>query len=255
MYSLLILDQLEQDAELSLSELSRAVGIHKSRTLRLCGTMERMGYIIRRNDDAKFILGPRLLSLGKAFERQNPLLQTLRPELRELSRELDENISFQVIDGERRLFLCTANRPHTVRYLSPEGAEGKFPYGASSKVLLAWGPAELREQILSEAPYPRYTEYTVTTQSELLRSISETLKQGYAISREERTYGTAALAVPVFSEGEKLLGSLSISTTVNRCSAAMIERVLPRLRKTADFISSMTGGAEKSEPVILRKDD
>ena len=254
MSSLQILDYLETEGAASLADLSEGLSLVKSRVLRLCGTMEQMGYLRRRTEDAKWVLGSRVLSLGRAFERQNPLLVLLRPEMERISRELDENVVFQVIRGERRLCLCAINRVARDRYITPEGGESKLFYGAAGKVLLAWGPPELRVRIFEQAPYPRYTEKSNVTAEDLMRGIEETLERGYATSFEERTYGTAALAVPVFGAEGALLGALSIPSTVAHLTPGFIERAVPVLQKSAAWIESMKNGAEKLVPVRPRKD-
>ena len=254
MTSLQILDFLETEGSASLADLSESLSLVKSRVLRLCGTMERMGYLRRRSEDAKWVLGSRVLSLGRAFERQNPLLGLLRPEMERISHELDENVIFQVIRGEQRLCLCAINRVPRERYLTPEGGESKLYYGAAGKVLLAWGPPELRARIFKLAPYPRFTEKSNVTAEDLLHGIEKTLERGYATSYEERTYGTAALSVPVFGAEGALLGALSVPTTVVRMTADFIERAVPVLEKCASWIESMKNGAEKLVPVRPRKD-
>lgn len=254
LYSLQALDYLETEGAASLNDLSTALSINKSRVLRLCGTLEQMGYLRRRAEDAKWVLGSRLLSLGKAFERQNPLLQVLRPEMLELSQQLDENVVFQVIRGERRLCLCAVNRVQRQRYFTPEGSEARLHYGAAAKVLLAWGPPELRARIYEQAPYPRYTEHTRTTAEELMADIEKAAAEGWAASSEERTYGSAALAVPVFGAEGALLGALSIPTTSQRLTPEFMQRALPLLKQSAEFIRSTQAGAQKFVPVVPRRD-
>lgn len=252
--SLSILDHLETEDSASLTELAEALDIHKSRVMRICGTMEQMGYIRRRQTDARYTLGPRVLSLGKAFERQNPLLQVVREQIQKISVALDENLLFQTLRDGKRLAVVAVSRAKRSRYMTPEGSEAKITYGASGKVFLSWGPPELRAEILAEAPYPRYTEHTRTTADELLHDISETISRGYATSYEERTYGTAALAVPVFGEGGRLLGSLSIASTTERLTPELIDRALPMLRDAAATVQSMVSGSEKFVIVRPRRD-
>ena len=254
MFSLQILDYLETEGAASLADLSESLSLVKSRVLRLCGTMEQMGYLRRRAEDAKWVLGSRVLSLGRAFERQNPLLGLLRPEMEKISHELDENVLFQVIRGERRLCLCAISRVGRERYLTPEGGESNLFYGAAGKVLLAWGPPELRAKIFDQAPYPRYTEKSNVTAENLMHAIEATLARGYATSFEERTYGTAALAVPVFGAEGALLGALSVPTTAARLTPEFIKQAVPVLQKSAAWIESMKNGAEKLVPVRPRRD-
>ena len=121
-------------------------------------------------------------------------------------------------------------------------------------MLLAWGPPELRARIYEQAPYPRYTEHTRTTAEELMADIEKAAAEGWAASCEERTYGSAALAVPVFGAEGALLGALSIPTTAQHLTPEFMQRALPLLKKSAEFIRSTQAGAQKFVPVKPRRD-
>ena len=242
MYSLQILDYIEKnECRASLAKICREIGINKSRIMRLCGTMEHMGYLIHLREEGVYSLGPRLLSLGKSFERCNSLIRTVRPVLEEMVAELEETVSFQVIMDDRRVCISAVESPHPVRYNMIEGSEGEFPYGASSKVLLAWGPTELRAKVFSRAPYTRYTPNTITTEAELHTSIEKTRSQGYILSFEDRSLGSAALAVPVFGDGGVLAGAICVSAVLSRMSEAFIEKAIPYATRKASELSQTLG--------------
>ena len=71
-------------SKLSLKELSEKTGLYKSRILRLCGTLMTHGFLIR-SDEAVYSLGPKLMMLGKVYERTNSLVSLARPVLHELA--------------------------------------------------------------------------------------------------------------------------------------------------------------------------
>jgi len=241
-FSLQILDYLEKhESPASLAEICKAIGIHKSRIMRLCGTMEHMGYILHLREEGVYALGPRLLSLGKAFERSNPLIQIVRPVLQLMVSELKETTSFQIVRDDKRLCLCAVESPYPVRYSMIEGSEGDFPYGASSKVLLAWGPEDLRERVFSHAPYKRYTQNTITTEEELRKSIEQAHAQGYVISFEDHSLGSAALAVPVFRSGNTMAGAICVSAVISRMSKDFMEQAIPYTIQKAAELSHMLG--------------
>src|SRR5690606_41903771 len=59
---------LSLHAALPISELSQLSGYHKTTVYRLMNSLERMGYIVRR-ESGIYTLGPRLLYLGKLYEQ------------------------------------------------------------------------------------------------------------------------------------------------------------------------------------------
>lgn len=254
MAGLEILDYLENHAQASLAELSRELTMNKSRLMRLCGTLEQLGYLIQRREDGCYVLGPRLLSLGRAFERYNPLIAIVRSQLKNLAAELNETVSFQVIRGTRRLCICSVECSHLSRYSTPEGGEASFPYGASSKVLLAWGPPELRQQVLAQAPYRRYTVCTPVTSEELTAAIELTRLQGYSISMEERTPETAAVAMPAFGRDGELLGAISVALLASQMEPAFLRHIVEEMKNTALALQSMVVHAPSFEPRRPRQD-
>ena len=242
-YSLRILDYLaKKDSHASLAELSREVGINKSRIMRLCGTMEHMGYMIHMREEGIYSLGPRLLSLGKAYERSNTLIKTIRPELVKMANDLQETVSFQILRNDKRLCICSVESPQPVRYSMIEGSEGEFPYGASSKVLLTWGSETLRNAVLAKAPFKKYTKNTLTTETELRECLAQVRKQGYLVSLEDKSLGSAALAVPVFSGAGMLVGTICVSAVLGRMSEDFMERAIPYTLKKAEELSKLLGG-------------
>ena len=73
-----------EEPELSLKQLSEKTGLYKSRIIRLCGTLAANGYVIRTTAGT-YKLGPKLMILGKVYERANPLTAVARPIMKDLS--------------------------------------------------------------------------------------------------------------------------------------------------------------------------
>ena len=68
-----------------------------------------------------------------------------------------------------------------------------------------------------------------------VRSVSET---GYAIIDEELEIGLRSLAVPINTEGSKVVVAMNVGVNANRVSKAQLRsRILPLLRKTAQRVS------------------
>src|SRR5262249_56213088 len=83
--ALTILDAFAADKpELTLAELAAATGFYKSTILRLFGSLERLGHLIREPTGA-FRLGPSLWRLGSIHRHGLNLVGAISPALRRLA--------------------------------------------------------------------------------------------------------------------------------------------------------------------------
>jgi DNA-binding IclR family transcriptional regulator len=87
-----ILEVFSSRAELTLNEISRRVGLNKSRTFRLLHTLGERGYIDRRADGSRYQLGVKpckrashvrrdIKQLARPFMLTLALVQSLAPKL------------------------------------------------------------------------------------------------------------------------------------------------------------------------------
>lgn len=85
-------------------------------------------------------LGPKLMTIGKIYERTSPLATISRPILRELSALTGESTKIFIIAGHKRLCLVREKGAHPLRYAINEGETMVLHAGSSGKVLLAYAP-------------------------------------------------------------------------------------------------------------------
>ena len=241
--SLDILDYLgEAERGVGLSELRRALGLNKSRVMRLCGTLCMKGYLVYDPELALYSLGPRLLTLGKAYERTASCLSIIRPVLSEVMEKLGETISFHVRRGDRRFCMCSAESRSQVRYIMPEGSESRYPFGSIWKVLLAFGGEELCEQVFAEAPFVPETPYSAVTREELEAVVSRTKALGYCRTDGDHNVGSMGISFPVFSADGKLRGVLCLSGVSDRMTDDAVEKAIPILREAAERLGRLIEG-------------
>ena len=206
--ALSILETFEEGREvLALSELSARTGLYKSTILRLCGSLERFGYLTR-GSDGRFRLGPGLWRLGSLYRKGFDLGEQIRPELRLLVDATEETASFYVREGDERICLYRLNSPRSVRHHLDEGVRLPLMGGATGRVLLAYGgePGDAYEAIRTD---------------------------GFCVSVGERDPEVAAVAVPVIEAGNSLRGALSVSGLVTRFDQSARQRALEVLGQSA----------------------
>ena len=87
-------------SELSLKEISVSLNLNKSTTFGLVNSLTTLGYLLQNEDNQKYSLGLKILSLTNAVKTNNILIRASRPYLEELSAKYRETVhSAQELNG------------------------------------------------------------------------------------------------------------------------------------------------------------
>jgi DNA-binding IclR family transcriptional regulator len=236
-----ILECFQVEPLLSLKKISEMTGLNKSRVIRLCGTLISKGYLGYDSEALHYKLGNRILPLSKAYEHSNDLISISRPLLRNLADQTGESASLFIVDGAQRLCLTREEGTFSIRYNILEGQRMVLYAGAGGKVLLAFGPEELRRKVLSRDHLRKLTPATISDPKRLEKELEAVRRQGYASSYGERDSGVAALAAPIWAHDGKVCAALSIAGPINRFSKVHNVRHLKFLLASAERLSRILG--------------
>ena len=184
---------------LSLHDLAIATGFYKSTILRLTVSLERFGYLRRREEDGRFELGPACARLASARGKTLEHAELLQGAVRELAKSSGETASFYVGDGDERVCAFRENSSQSIRHHVDVGDRLPMNRGAAGLVLLA---------------------YTGKKGAAFDRIRAE----GLALSLGDRDPDAAAISAPVFDASDKLLGALTISGLRSRFTSQAIQR-------------------------------
>ena len=228
--------------ELSLKQLSEKTGLYKSRILRLCGTLMAHGFLIRL-EGSLYRLGPKLMMLGKIYERSNSLISISRPILRELASITGESAKLFVIQGTKRICLVREKGTYPLGYHVEEGDSFELYAGAGGKALLAYTSREFRDQVLGEKVLQRLTPTTIVERSRLEEEFAAIRERGYASSNGEIFTEVAGMAAPVFDNENHVCATLAIAGPTQRFTEDRRQEMLANLLAAARRLSQLLGSA------------
>jgi DNA-binding IclR family transcriptional regulator len=215
-----LLDCFQERAGLSVKELAEATGLTRNRVMRLAGTLVHRGYLAFDADRKRYALGPKVLFLGKAFERDQSLVSLARPILRGLAAATGESASLYVREGLERVVLAREESTQAVRYTVLEGQRMEIYAGAGGKALLAHAPPTVVQRLLDKG-LPRLTENTLADPADLARDLEAIRERGYAVSLSERIQDVGAVAAPVFDDAGRVAGALGVAGPASRMAPLM----------------------------------
>jgi DNA-binding IclR family transcriptional regulator len=214
-HALKILEIFNQSTEpLSLSGITRQIGLPKSSVFRVLRTLEAAGYIERSGGD-RYTLSP-VMAAQIPNGLAHKLVQVASPFVRELNRELRETISVAYLFENHIEVVLTIPSPQKMQMSNVLG--GIIPPHASSlgKCIVAYQPESRRDRLLSTYGITRFTPKTIVDEVQINKEYRMVRERGYSTDIEETAVGGYCFAGPV-REGTKVIGAISISVPKMRC--------------------------------------
>lgn len=232
--ALAILDCLDSSKRgLNISELSRRLEIPKSSTHVIVVTLERLGYVERKPASLKYHLGLKAYGLGRGILKNLSVAEIAVPALRVLVDQLHLPAHLAVSDGDQGVYIQKVDAPGLIKIDTYIGRRMDLHCTGVGKAILAWGPAEAAEHVLSKEAYIRYTANTITSSRALRRELARARKVGYAVDDEEEELSVRCVAVPVFHPSGHFVAGLSVTGTTAQVPLDAIEGVAHRLQQAA----------------------
>jgi DNA-binding IclR family transcriptional regulator len=231
---------IAQETELSLNQISQQTGHYKSRIHRLCGTLTALGYLARTSR-SNYRLGPKVMVLGKAYERTNTLKLIAAPVMKELSKKTELSSTLWVINGTQCLCLARETGPARFVYAINEGDFEELYTTAAGRVLLAYSNPKLAKKVLESAHPERFTPHTMTDVHQIAAELSSIQKRGSAFNDQEREIGISAISVPVFDHEKKITAALALVGLAHRFRDDVYQKHCRELKAAAEQISYRLG--------------
>ena len=209
-----ILKCFETHDELSLSEISRMLALHKSTTFGLVSTLEAYRLLEQDQSSGKYRLGIELFRLGSKVNVD--LRSIVAPYLDKLVRICGETVNFVIPDGDSVVYLEKKESPHSMRIATALGQREPLYRTATGKAILAKLPLDTAKEILQRTKFERMTSNTLLSVEEVLQQLSVIRKCGYAVDNEELEYGLVCLGVAIMDSNNKPVGGISVSGPASR---------------------------------------
>jgi len=225
----------QEEPALTVSEIARRTGLHVATASRLVGELTAHGFL-GRDDDRRVRIGVRLWELAVRASPTLSLRDTAMPFMEGVHDVVGHHVQLGVLDGDEVLFLERLSAPNAV--INYTRIAGRLPLYASSSglVLLAHGPADLKERVLAGS-LTAYTPKTPATSPRLRAALSEVRRRGYAYCPgyvHEEALGAAA---PVRGADGRVVAALSVIVP----NDAAAQAVVPVVRTAARGVSRALG--------------
>ncbi len=204
-----MLDLLElfarQKTPLTLTALSRALGIPKSSMFNLLETLLARGAIYETHPRGGYYPTRRLFDLADQTMQGDSFLQLIHGELEALATGSGETVVVAVRDPQEPssiVYIDVLESQSPLRYSAKVGDRRPVYTTSSGKAILTTYAAEERQSILASLTYAPHRKTTITNARDMAASLEASLARGWCEDNAEYTPDVMGLAVPIrYGEG------------------------------------------------------
>jgi len=230
---------------LTLTEISRALGMSKSAAHALARTLVTGGYLRTVEPGPVYRPGMELVRLGEAASGSIQLARLCHPVLLELSRLTGLTTRAAISDDGYPVFVDRVDAPGTVRFHTPLGVRELPHTSAAGKAILAALPSEVAERIAAETSLPERTANSIQSLPDLLAELANVRERGYAVDDEEDALGVMCVAATFSDHAGQVAGALSATGLVGNLQARGLPALAADVRSAAARVTALLGGGER----------
>lgn len=239
--ALRILETLARASEpVGVTELAEALGTTKTRVHRHVRTLVQQGYVTQSPQTGRYLVGMRLVTLGRQVAESMDLSVAALPHLRDLRERLGQSCVLSQLEHDGARIMQTLPGRAAIEIGVKPGSILPFHNSAQGKLMLAHVAPEFRERVLAE-PMPATTPHTITNAAALSDEIDAIRARGWAVAANESAMGLNALAAPIFDESGAIVGALAIVDLVQFLPDQPAPEQLAAVTATAAAVSVALG--------------
>jgi len=218
----LLLDAMSRRDTSALKELAQDTATQSAKLHRYLTSLVRGGLVVQDPISRRYSLGPLAFQVGlRSIRSQNPLQTAMQMQVL-LRDRLDETTVLCVWSPQGPTVIRVEESSKPILMTIRVGALLPVLATATGLVFAAYLPQQITRELI-EAELPSQADHTgspLHTRKDVENELEAVRRQGYAVNNEYLMRGVSAVAIPVFSFQEQLIGVISVisrETITDRC--------------------------------------
>lgn len=228
-----------------MTEISKAIGVHKSTASRILATLESRSFVSRNESSSKYSLGMRLVEYARRKLDQIDVLSCARPHLEQLVRVTSETAHLALLDHREIVYIDKVDTPQTLMMRSRVGNRAPAHSTALGKAMLADLSDEALDALFDGHELPRLTSNTISDLHTLKEHLRRIMERGYAVDDEENENGIRCAAAPIRDFSGHIIAAMSVSGPTVRVSRQRLEEIGRLVADSAEGLSQALGHRQK----------
>ncbi|HBJ95460.1 MAG TPA: IclR family transcriptional regulator [Lentisphaeria bacterium] len=220
---------------LMMNEMN-ALELPSASLYRMLVTLNELGYIIRDDND-RYRLGRKLLTLGYSSMDEGALAEKAFGPMRELRDRTGETVMLGVLYGTEGVVIESVKSTRAVCVSVRIGHHYPLHTAAPAKAMLAYLPDEERKKILKSIAYTKFTENTIPDADAFERELKDIRKSGIAYDRGEELRELRCAGAPVLNASGYPVAAIWIGGPESRLDETTLCEYGAFVKETAEKIT------------------
>lgn len=233
---------------ISLAEIARRTGLHRSTGHHLLQTLVSLGYLRQDAATRGYELTAKLFKLTGRTWTPEQLGTVAAPIVAEVARATGEGASLAVYRSGVVTIVAKSDPEDPVRVAQDIGEARPINATAVAKAIVAFLPQPEVASLLARIKYERYTPKTLVTREALEAELRRVRVAGCATDDEEHIEGIRCLAAPVFTYSGQVVASLCVVGPKSRMTRQKLRALRAPLLAFAQTLSERLGVGPESGP-------
>ena len=213
-------------------DLAECTGIPLPSMYRYIALLRETGLLIG-DERGAYHLSARLISLARAAEAAESIIEVADPVMRELAMECGETVILVRLIARTPVCVHRVESAHHLRAAFEPGQPLPLDRGASSKVLLAGLTPQVRRDYLGQ-----FAKADPEGMGRLEAAVRLAAERGWAVSEQEIDRGVWAASAAV-TDGHSVVAALTVPSPLVRSPVDLQERLLGQVRRAAARLSDL----------------
>lgn len=222
----------------NLTEICNEVGIHKSKGYTILNTLMQFGFVQRDEDGKLYSLGPGLLPLGRKVLDNLDYKEAAQPFLETLARETGSPAFFGLRAGESIYVIGKQEGSSDIGITIRLGQRYPLTHGAHGKAMAAFLTESEIQKILAKEKLYFHGDPLRLNRARLEKELARCRKEGYAEDLGELNPNINAVAAPVFTSSDRLVGVIFLVGLFPKSAAKEFGRMVA---EKARLLSAILG--------------
>ncbi len=226
----------------TISDVCKEMETNSNMAFRMLNTLSSAGYMTRDEVSGGYRISLKSLLLSRSALLSLEIRRITMPYLELLWNQFPKANANLGVRYEDAILLIdridTQSLPRT--YFTP-GKELPFYCSAIGKVLTAFRSDAEIDALIAKTEFKAYTAHTLTSADAIKKEFAIVREEGVGRDREEFVTNDNCSASPIRDAKGNVIAAISLSALVTNMSQQEIEDAVPKVKETADRISSLIG--------------
>lgn len=217
---------------LTARDLAESTGIPLPSMYRYIALLRETGLLVG-DDHGSYHLSARLISLARAAEAAESIIEIADPVMRDLMSECGETVILVRLIGRVPVCVHRVESSHHLRATFEPGQPLPLERGASGRVLLSGLSSQVRREYLASL-----ARLDPESFERLEKAVAVAADRGWAVSEEEIDRGVWAASAAV-TDGRSTVAALTVPSPLVRAPVELQDRLLDQVRMAARDVSEL----------------